>query len=197
VRFNVVRASLFAAVLIVIGGYELVYRPLDSAIASRYTDLDTARTTLERSLAFARRIPVLANERTALEVQLRRVHVRDRRDATVERFLRDLAAVAVRDDVSVQSITADARQSPLAAVRPAQSPLFDELALDLTLRGRYGEIIRAVRELNAADVATRITLASMSDAERRPGEQPPLNAAFHVILLREADDSSTRIARAR
>jgi hypothetical protein len=40
-----------------------------------------------------------------------------------------------------------------------------------------------------------MTLASLGDAERRPGERPRLNAAFHVTLLREPDDAPTSDVR--
>jgi len=43
-----------------------------------------------------------------------------------------------------------------------------------------------VRDLNDADGTARITVTSLSNAERRPGGSPQLNAAFHVLLLREA-----------
>jgi hypothetical protein len=123
--------------------------------------------------------------------------VRDGRANTIERFLRSVAAVAGRDEVAVQSLAADARAAQLPQTGHAPTPLFDELAFDVSLRGRYGDVIRAVRELNAGDVATRITLASLGAADRRPGAGPQLNAAFHVHILREADDSTIRNAPPR
>jgi|GEM_PF-2916379 hypothetical protein len=185
------RASLFIAVLIVLGGYLTVYRPMETTIAERYAQLDAGRTMLERSLALTRRIPALTAERSVLEAQLGRVHVRDRRAVTIERFLRAVAGVASRDGVAVESVASDARQVPLPAAGQTPAPPFDELAFDVSLRGRYGDVIRAVRELNAGDVATRIKLASLGTADRRAGAGPQLNAAFHVHLLREADDTTT------
>jgi hypothetical protein len=195
--FDLPRASLFMAVLIVLGGYLLVFRPLEATIAEGYVQLDAARTTLERSLALARRIPALTAERSTLEAQLGHVHVRDRRAVTIERFLRAVAGVARRDDVAVENISADVRQAPLPVAEHPPTPLFDELAFDVSLRGRYGDVIRAVRELNAGDVAARINLASLGAADRRPGAVPQLNAAFHVHVLREADDSTNHNARPR
>jgi hypothetical protein len=91
----------------------------------------------------------------------------------------------------VESIASGARQSTYAQSRGTPAPLFEQLPLELTIRGGYNDVIRAVRELNAGDVAAQINLASLSDAARRPGERPQLNAAFHVLLLREADESTT------
>jgi Tfp pilus assembly protein PilO len=194
VRFDLVRSCLFAAVLVVLGGYIFIFRPLEAEVADRYVQLDSSRATLERSLELARRIPALARERAELEARFARVHVRERRSAVIERFLRATANVAVRDEVAVESVASDAR-SAYAASPFARTPLFDELSLDLTLRGRYNDVIRAIRDLNGGDVAARIALASLSDADRRPGERPQLNAAFHVQLLREADESTTHDAR--
>jgi hypothetical protein len=185
------RASLFIAVLIVLGGYLTVYRPMETTIAQRYAQLDAGRTMLERSLALTRQIPALVAERSALEAQLRRVHVRDRRAVTIERFLRAVAGVAGRDGVAVESVAADARQATLPEAAQTQASPFEELAFDVSLRGHYGDVLRAVRELNSGDVATRINLASLGTADRRPGAGPQLNAAFHVHLLREADDTTT------
>lgn len=196
-RLHLLRTSLFAAVVIVLGGYIFVFRPLEGTVADRYTQLDASRAMLERSLDLAGRIPALARERAELDVQFARVHVRDRRTATIERFLRTMADVATRDGVAIESVAADVRQGTYAAARPLQAPLFDEVPLDLTLRGRYSDVIRAIRELNGGDVAARITLASLGDADRRPGERPQLNAAFHVLLLREADESTTHDVRPR
>jgi hypothetical protein len=190
VTFDVPRASLFAAVLVVLGGYAFVFRPLETAVAGRYAELETQRTTLERSLALTRRIPQLAKERADLEGQLGGLHLRDRRVVLVERFLRAVAAAAARDRLAVQSVVADARGATALPARPPQAPLFDELALELTLRGGYADVIRAVRELNGGNVAARMSLTSLTDADRRPGLRPQLNAAFHVRLLREADEST-------
>jgi len=195
VTIDLPRASLFAAVLIVLAGYLFVFRPLEVTLADRYARLDAARTTLEQSLALARRIPALVNERTSLEAQLAHVHVRDRRAATIERFLGAVAGIARRHDVAIESVAAGVGQTQPALAQPAHAALFDELALDVSLRGRYGDVIRAVRELNAGDVATSITLASLGVADRRAGVRPQLNAAFHVRLLREADESTTHDAR--
>ena len=70
------------------------------------------------------------------------------------------------------------------------SPALEELPLELTLRGRYDDVIRAVRDLGAGDVPAQLSLASLADADRRLGEAPLLNAALHVTLLREPDDAT-------
>jgi Tfp pilus assembly protein PilO len=196
VKFDLPRTSLFAAVLIVVSGYFFVLRPAEATVTMRYTQLADARTTLESSISLAGRVAALTRERDALDGAAVRAHVRETRAILVARFLHSVAAVALREGVAVENIAADVRQAPLATP-VARTALFEELPFDLTLRGRYGDVIRAVRDLNSGEIATRITLASLSDADRRPGERPQLNAAFHVSLLREADVSTTHDVRSR
>jgi len=196
VTFDLPRTSAFAALLIVITGYALVFRPLEALVGERYVEIDAARAALEHSLTMAARIPTLERERTGLETQLRRVHFGDRRAVTVDRFLRTVAGVSARDDVAVESVAAGFRPPPAVRAGVVQAPLLEEVPLDVILRGRYRDVIRAARDLNDADSAARITLASLGNADRRQGVLPLLNAAFHVTLLREADDQTPRVPHA-
>jgi Tfp pilus assembly protein PilO len=195
VTIDVARASAFAALSILLAGYVLLFRPLETTVRDRYTELDAARATLEARLARTARIPVLERDRVRLAADLRRFHTGDRRAATVDRFLRAVASVSFRRGVAVENIAALAQPFAPAAARAVQAPLVDEVPLELTLRGAYADVIRAVRDLNDGGVATRVNLASLGIAARRPGEPSQLNAAFHVLLLREADEPTTHDLR--
>jgi Tfp pilus assembly protein PilO len=188
------RVSAFAALLIVLSGYVLIFRPLEASIMEHYADIDTARVTLEHGLALARRIPALQHEQSSLVVQLTRLHMGDGRVATVDRFLRTVAGISSRDNVAVESVAAGMLLPPGIRARTEQKPL-EELPLEITVRGQYGDVIRAVRDLNDGDAAARITLVSFGNADRRRGVRPQLNAAFHVTLLRENDDTTTSVTR--
>jgi len=194
--FDLPRIGAFVALSIVLAGYVLIFRPLEAAIAQRYATLDDARATLVQRLALARALPALERERQRRADQVRRLHVGERRAAMVERFLRTVAGVSSHDAVTVQSVAAAVAQSLPPPGRAAATPLFEELPLDVTVRGRYGDVIRATRDLNAGDAVARITLATLANAQTRPGDRPQLNAAFHVTLLREADDAPPSTARA-
>jgi hypothetical protein len=195
VTVDVPRTSAFVALSIVLAGYGLIFRPLEAAVAQRYGALDEARATLVQRLARARNVPALEHERQRRAEQLQRLHIGERRAAVVERFLHTIAGVSGRDAVAVESVAATATQLPPAS-RPAPVPLFEDLPLDVTLRGRYLDVIRAARDLNAADAIARITLTTLGNAPTRPGERPQLNAALHVNLLREADDATPASNRA-
>jgi Tfp pilus assembly protein PilO len=182
---DVPRASAFAVVVIALAGYTFVFRPLETSAGDLYAQIDAARTDLDRSTAMAQRIPTLERERSALATELAHLHTGDRRATAVDRLLRTVAGVSAHDGVAVEAVTAGVtpQLTPAAAATP---PPIEEVPFDLTLRGPYGDIIRAVRDLNDADGTARITVTSLSNAERRPGGSPQLNAAFHVLLLREA-----------
>ncbi len=193
---NLQRASAFAVFVIGIAGYAFVFRPLETAAGDLYVQIDAARASLDRSLAMSRRIPALETERADLTEQLVRLHTGDRRAATVDRFLRSVAGVTARDGVTVEGVAAGVGQ-PLVTAAASPPPLIEELPFDLTLRGAYGNVIRAVRDLNDRDGAVHISVASLSNAQRRPGGSPQLNAAFHVLLLREAQEPLHHDVRSR
>ena len=190
------RVSAFAVFVIALAGYVFVFRPLETTAGDLYAQIDAARATLEGSTAMARRIPALELERSALVAQLARLHTGDRRAATVDRFLRGVAGIAAQDGVAVEGVAAGLGQ-PLTSTAAATQPLVEEIPFDLTLRGPYGDVIRAVRDLNGRDGAVHISVASLSNAERRPGGSPQLNAAFHVLLLREAQEPPQHDVRPR
>ncbi len=185
-NIDVPRASAFAVLVIAVAGYAFVFAPLEATAGDLYAQIDAARATLDRSLAMTRRIPALEADRSDLAAQLARLHTGDRRAATVDRFLRSVAAVAEHDGVVVEGVAAGVgAPSASAASAPAS---IEAIPFDLTFRGPYGDVIRAVRDLNDRDGAVHIGVASLSNAERRPGGTPQLNAAFHVLLMREAPE---------
>jgi hypothetical protein len=196
-KIDVQRASACAVFLIAVTGYVFVFRPLETSAGDFYAQIDAARATLDESAALARRIPALEAERSALAGQLGRLHTGDRRITTVDRFLRSVAGVAAHDGVVVEGVAAGVAQQPLASPAASPVPVIEQIPFDLIVRGPYGDVIRAVRDLNQADGALHISVASLSNAERRPGGSPQLHAAFHVLLLREAQEPPQHDVRPR
>jgi hypothetical protein len=189
VSFDLGRASAMTALAIVLAGYAFVFRPLEAALGDRYAQVDALRATLDERLARTARIPALERERSRLTADLRRFHTDDRRTALVDRFLRTIASVSSRRGVAIAGIAAGTAQ-PFAPAAKSAAPaaLVDEIPLELSLLGAYRNVIGAVRDLSDGAVATRVALASLGDAAHRPGEPTRLSAAFHVLLLREADE---------
>lgn len=195
-RVDVRRTSAFGALSILLGGYVLIVRPLDAAVDERYAALDAARATLAERLSATRNLTVLERERQRRADRVRRVLPGEHRAAVVDRFLRTVAVVSHRDDVAVEGIAASVAAPAPASGRTTPAAVLEEVPLELTLRGRYADVIRAARDLNAVDGAARITLGTLANAQTRPGERPQLNAAFHVALLREPDVVTPSHARA-
>lgn len=193
--FDFPRTSMLVALALVLASYILIFRPLEAAVAQRYAAIDAARATLARRNLLAADIPGLERERRRREEQVRRLHTGEHRAAVVERFLRTIAGVSARDAVAVETVAATPAQPPPPG-RSTSPPILEAVPLDITLRGRYGDVIRAARDLNSADAAARITLATLGNAQAKPGGRPLLNAAFHVNLLREADEPTIPPTRA-
>ena len=105
------KLSLSVALLVMLVAYAFIFRPLEEAIAARYTQADTLRATIERRLAIGRRLPALLAQQAQLERELARRRLRDTRPRVVDRFLQATARVAQRERVSLQTVAAIARNT--------------------------------------------------------------------------------------
>jgi hypothetical protein len=192
--FDLQRVTLFLSLLILSGGYLAVFRPMEVAIAERYAELDDARTTLEQSTILEKGLAAMERERSRREAEMTRIHLRESRAAAVDRFLHALATVAARDAVTVERVLAGPATPTTAAGRTTSPPTaLEELPLDVTLRGRYRDVIHAARELDSADLAAGIAVAELHPVAGRRQDAPQLDASFHVRLLREADATTKRV----
>ncbi len=185
------RAAIVASLLAILGAYLLMWRPLETAIADRFAQLDDARALLARSAALSRDTDRLVREKRRGERAIDLVHLRDSRAVLVDRFLHALAAVSARDEVVVENVTSAAAMPAVADTVPRAASLFDEVPFEVTLRGGYGAIIRAVRDLNAADFAARIALDALRSVAQATRVRPQVEASFHCTLLRGTDESTT------
>jgi hypothetical protein len=156
VNIDLQRASAFAAFIIVVSGYAFIFRPLETTAGDLYAQIDAARTEFDRSTAMGRRLPALESERTALTAQLSRLHTGDRQAASVDRFLRTVAIVASQDGVAVEGVAAGIGPAPVPSPSASTVPAIEQIPFDLTLRGPYGDVIHAVRDLNDRDGAVHI-----------------------------------------
>lgn len=167
-----------AGLLVVLAGFLFVFRPMEASIASRYAQLESARTLLERRLAIGRQIAPLEQRLRTTQAELDRWHLRDSPAGTVDRFLRALQHTAERNRLKIERV--------VLMAQPA-----NELALEVTTQGTYPNVIQAVRDLNAGDFAARIEIAALLATERRPGIRPNLQATLSVALLRAATSIGT------
>jgi hypothetical protein len=181
--FGAERLAAFAAVLVVLGGYLFVFRPLEAAIAAQYAQLDDDRISLERARAVVDHEASLADEQRALTAWLTSAGLDADRTTAVDRFLRAIAAHGAEDDVRITTITADA-SAPATMPLAADAIAFDEIPLTVTLHGTYRRILRLVNDLDRDGRAERLTVATLGTTDRSAAHDPDLQATFHVSLLR-------------
>ena len=185
------RMVLGAALCVALATFLFIFRPMEATIAEKYTDLDTIRFAMQRDTIDVRRISQRTQERNRIALRLSRYRLHDSRAATIDRFLRRTAEIATRDGVSIQSVTEERTQPVRAAgTQPKDTVTADDLRLDLVVRGPYDDVLRAVRELNDADLALQMSASALGNPDRRAGSRPQLSATFHVVILRESDASA-------
>lgn len=113
--------------------------------------------------------------------QLRAVALDGDRSTVVAHFLRDAARIAV---VHRATITAITNVSPAGApAAPQARATLDAVPLDVTVEGRYADVLATMRALSRSTVPAAVELASLA-RKHVDGPDPTLSAALHVALQR-------------
>jgi Tfp pilus assembly protein PilO len=179
----------FAAVIVVLAAYVFVFRAGEGRIAERRDENARIAERLhagERMLASRGR---LETERARLRGRLRAVELDAGRSALVARFLRDAARIAAAHHATIPTIAAAGPQTAAAGTPPsaaseANEPL-DEIPLDVTVEGRYADVLATLRALSASRVLAAVDVASLA-RKHADGTDATLTAALHVVLQRRA-----------
>jgi hypothetical protein len=190
-----VKAMRFAAVLVVLAGYAFVFRAGETRIGEQ---LARNAQTVERLRAGERAtasFAALESERTRLLEQLRRSEVSGERSLLVARFLRDAATAARARRTTITAVTASGAQSVIGAgAQPATTARaengpgasavpFDSIPLELTVEGRYADVLATVRGLSGGRVPATVDVSSL--ARKNAGApDATLTAALRVVLHR-------------
>ncbi|HEY0393374.1 MAG TPA: hypothetical protein VGD01_02650 [Candidatus Elarobacter sp.] len=213
---NDARALRFAAVLIVLAGYVVVVRSGERRIADQ---LDANARLAARAQAAARGIAshaVLERERARLRERLRDTQLAVGRGALVERFLRDAAAATSSHRTLITAVAAGAGSAPATArandssfaartVRsdaprglgaPASEPV-EATPLDVTLEGRYADVLATVRELSRGRVPASVAITSVARKNVAPAAPPTVSALLRVVLERYAGVAPAQGSRVR
>jgi len=182
------RLALFAAVLVLLGGYLAVYRPAEAALAERYARLDDGRARLDERLTLARRAGAARAQTRDLATWLRARGLAADRTTLVARFLHDLARMASAAGVDVSGVVAepDASSRPVTPDAAAPNPL-EAIPLAVSLRGSYPNLLRLVRALDRDGPAMRVGVTALGNADRSGAGSPALRATLLVTLLRLPD----------
>jgi Tfp pilus assembly protein PilO len=190
----------FAAVVVVLAAYVFIFRTGESRIAERLDDNARIVERLhagERTLASRGR---LETERSRLRNRLRMVELDAGRSALVARFLRDAARTAAAHHATIPTIAAAGPQTtggvapPLPAVNEQNEPL-EEVPLDVTVEGRYADVLATMRALSTSHVLAAVDVASLA-RKHADGADATLTAALHVVLQRRAPAPTATVPNA-
>jgi hypothetical protein len=202
------KAMRFAAVVVVLAAYAFVFRGGEGRIAAQ---LDQNARLVERVHAAERTLaarPGIEAQRTRLRDRVRTVELDAGRSALVARFLRDAARIAATHHATIPTITAAsatttsptsattasttgalgattataARSTALATANGEPEPL-EALPLDVTVEGRYTDVLAMIRALSRTRVLAAVDVASLA-RKHADGADATLTAALHVQLER-------------
>jgi hypothetical protein len=188
------KAIRFGAVLVVLAGYAFVFRAgearIDEQLVRNAQTLEQLRAD-ERTTAS---VAALESKRHRLLEQLRRSDIGGERSLVVARFLRDAGTAARARRTTITAVTAGGAQPVNAASaqratagrvengsRASAGVAFDGVPLELTVEGRYADVLSMVRALSAGRVPATVDVSSL--ARKNPGApDATLTAALRLVL---------------
>lgn len=171
------RLIWFGAALVLLAGYACVFRVDEGRIEDRIGENATILSRLAADEERIRRRPQLEIERARLRDQLRAVDLRTDRTRVVADFLRGAARIAAQHRTTVVAVAADAGAT---SPEPAHPP-FDRIPLELTIEGRYDDLLATIRDLSASPVLARIEVASLT-RKQADRSRTTLTSAVRVVI---------------
>ena len=175
----------FAAVVVVLASYAFVFRGGEARITARLDENVRIGERLhagERALASRTRIEA---RRTHARERLRAVELDASRSTLVARFLRDAASVAAAHHATIPAIAATGPQTAVPAVPADANDPLETIPLEITVEGRYADVLATMRALSASRVLAAVDVASLA-RKHADGPDATLTAALHVVLHRRA-----------
>ena len=178
-----VKLVRFAAVLVVLAGYLLVFRTGETRIAAQAAE--NARSA-ERIVAGERSLGArvaLERERVRLRSGLRLDELARSRGELVAQYVREAASAAGARRCAITAIAGSGAQTTSPA-RAADDP-FETIALETTVEGRYADVLATVRALSGSRVLAAVDVASIA---RKNANAPDatVSAVLRVALERFA-----------
>ena len=178
----------FTAVVVVLAAYVFVFRYGEGRITGR---LDENARIAERVRAGERALasrPRFEAERARLRDRLRTVQLDAGRSALVAHFLHDAARIAAAHHAAIPTIAAATSATPISAAPIASSASgaqLEAIPLDVTVEGRYADVLATMRALSRSRALAGIDVASLA-RKHADGRDATLTAALHVALERMA-----------
>jgi hypothetical protein len=175
----------FAAVVVVLAAYAFVYRSGETRIAAR---LDENARIAERVSAGERTLasrPHLEAERRRRRGELRAVDLGGARSALVARFLHEAAGISAAHHAAIPTITATGTMNAVTLAPNAPADLLEAIPLEITVEGRYADVLATMRALSRSRVLAAVEIASIA-RKHADGADATLTATLHVALERLA-----------
>jgi Tfp pilus assembly protein PilO len=171
------RGIWFCAVLVLLAGYACIFRVDEGRIEDRTAENAAIVGQLAADEARIRRRPELEAERVSLQERLRAVDLEADRTHLVAVFLRDAARIAARHHARISAVVAESD----GASSPAAHPPFQGIPLELTIEGRYADILAAIRDLSASRVLAGVEVASLT-RKQTDLSRTTLTSAVRVVI---------------
>lgn len=171
------RAIWFAAVLVLLAGYTFVFRVDEGRIVDRIGENATMLTQLaaaEERIRNQRRFEI---KRARLRDRLRSIDLERDRTRIVAAFVREAVRITAQHHTTIVAVAAGAGKSSSA---PAHPP-FDAVPLELTIEGRYYDLLAAIRALSASRVLAGVEVASITRKEAA-SRSLSLTSAVRVVI---------------
>lgn len=170
------RGIWFCAVLVLLAGYACIFRVDEGRIEDRIAENAAIVGQLAADEARIRRRTELEAERMRLQERLRAVDLEADRTHLVAVFLRDAARIAARHHARIAAVVAD----PDTASPAAHAP-FEGIPLELTIEGRYSDLLAAIRDLSASRVLAGVEVASLT-RKQTDLSRTTLTSAVRVVI---------------
>jgi Tfp pilus assembly protein PilO len=171
-----VRLVRFAAVLLVLAGYLVVFRAGEQRLGTQISaNAMLAAQLREASRVLASRAQ-LEPERNRLRERLRAVDLDGDRSALVARFVHAAARIALTNRTTIPTLAASGTPSPVDPAAP-----FETIPLELALEGRYENVLATIRALSKARVLATVDVLSLARKNADAGDAT-LVATLRVLL---------------
>jgi len=188
------KAVRFAAVLVVLAGYTVVFRAGEARIAARLAEnaqlaarLESARRLVANGAAYER-------ERSRLQSALRSTNVHERPGVLLSGFLRHAASVAAAHHTIVTTVTAGGASARSLAMDRAAAA-FETTAFELAVEGRYADVLATVRALSASPrVLASVEIVALARKDAGAPDSS-LTASLRVTLHRLGTPTPGRASR--
>jgi hypothetical protein len=174
----------FACVLVAASGYAFIYHPYEDAIADTNTSRENIAQAIDQNDALLRRRVVLEHARRELTRSLQSLDLNDDQRTIVALYVREAARITSANQVRITALDMrDSLQTQESPTNASKLSAFATTPLDLTLVGRYGDLLTTIRALSHARILANVDVASLERSDKLSTDHAPhLSARLHIEL---------------